>query len=79
LNVGTLFLELCTPRAGEMDVLRTLPDRFRIGVGVCNQKHTHVEFLEDIVQKGEQVIQLFGKEVLMNPLRLRHVRQQSGE
>ena len=36
--VGTLFLELSTPRAGEIDVLADLPDDKRIGVGVVNQK-----------------------------------------
>ncbi len=68
LNVGTLFLELCTPRAGEMAVLKHLPERQRIGVGLCNQKHAHVESLDDVLRKGEGAIDLFGKErVLFNP------------
>ncbi|MBN3765817.1 5-methyltetrahydropteroyltriglutamate--homocysteine methyltransferase [Burkholderia sp. Ac-20365] len=68
LNVGTLFLELCTPRAGEMAVLRQLPDRQRIGVGLCNQKHAHVESLDDVLHKAEHAINLFGRErVLFNP------------
>jgi 5-methyltetrahydropteroyltriglutamate--homocysteine methyltransferase len=68
LNVGTLFLELCTPRAGEIEILKALPDRLRIGVGVCNQKRSEIEAIEDIMRKGEQAIQLFGKErVLLNP------------
>jgi 5-methyltetrahydropteroyltriglutamate--homocysteine methyltransferase len=68
LNVGTLFLELCTPRAGEMEVLATLPNRLRIGVGLCNQKHADMESLDHVVSHGEQAIQLFGKErVLFNP------------
>ena len=68
LNVGTLFLELCTPRAGEIELLKALPDRIRIGVGVCNQKHSAIEAIEEITNKGEQAIQLFGKErVLLNP------------
>ena len=68
LNVGTLFLELCTPRAGEIEVLRALPERFRIGVGVCNQKHSAVETVDDIMRKGEHAIQIFGRErVLLNP------------
>src|SRR5205807_9939681 len=33
VNVGTLFLELATPRAGEIDVLRDLPRDVRVGVG----------------------------------------------
>jgi len=68
LNVGTLFLELCTPRAGEIEILKALPDRLRIGVGVCNQKHSDIEAVDEIMRKGEQAIQIFGKErVLLNP------------
>jgi 5-methyltetrahydropteroyltriglutamate--homocysteine methyltransferase len=68
LNVGTLLLELCTPRAGEMAILRAIPDHVRIGVGICNQKHPHVETLEEVLSKGEQAIALFGKErVLFTP------------
>lgn len=68
LNVGTLFLELYTPRAGEMAVLKRLPDRQCIGVGLCNQKHAHVESLDEVLRKGEEAIALFGAErVLFNP------------
>jgi 5-methyltetrahydropteroyltriglutamate--homocysteine methyltransferase len=68
LEVGTLLLELCTPRAGEMAILAALPESMRIGVGVCNQKHAHVETVADIVAKAEQAIRLFGKErVLLCP------------
>ncbi|QGZ64623.1 5-methyltetrahydropteroyltriglutamate--homocysteine methyltransferase [Paraburkholderia acidisoli] len=68
LNVGTLFLELYTPRAGEMAVLQRLPERQRIGVGLCNQKHAHVESLEEVLRKGEEAIRLFGAgRVLFNP------------
>ncbi|MEP7162118.1 MAG: cobalamin-independent methionine synthase II family protein, partial [Dermatophilaceae bacterium] len=38
LNVHTLMLELCTPRAGELDALAGLREDQRIGVGVFNQK-----------------------------------------
>lgn len=68
LDVGTLFLELCTPRAGEIEILQALPEHMRIGVGVCNQKLTHVEPVEEIVRKGERAIQAFGAaRVLLNP------------
>ena len=68
LNVGSLLLELCTPRAGEMEILRSIPDEIRIGVGICNQKHAHIESLEHVLEKGERAIQLFGKErVLFTP------------
>ena len=68
LKVGTLLLELCTPRAGEMEILKSIPGDMRIGIGVCNQKHAHVESIDEIVAKGERAIQLFGKErVLFTP------------
>ena len=68
LNVGTYFLELCTPRAGEMDVLRALPEDRRIGVGVVNQKLAVVESVDEIVAKAQAAINLFGRErVLLNP------------
>ncbi len=68
MRVGTLLLELCTPRSGEMQVLKSLPDHFRIGVGACNQKHAHVESVESIVAHVEQAIGLFGAErVLLTP------------
>ena len=68
MRVGTLMLELCTPRAGEMEVLRQLPADIRIGVGACNQKHAHIESVESIVLHGEHAVQLFGAErVLLTP------------
>ena len=68
LQVGTLFLELATPRAGEMEVLRALPDDMRIGVGACNQKHAHVESIDHVLHHAEQAVQLFGAErVLLTP------------
>ena len=48
VEIGTLFLELCTPRAGEIDVLKDLPASCRIGVGVVNQKLERVETPEEI-------------------------------
>ena len=62
VNVGTLFLELCTHRAGEMDVLADLPGDKRIGVGVVNQKLDRVESVEEITAKGAQAVKLFGRE-----------------
>jgi 5-methyltetrahydropteroyltriglutamate--homocysteine methyltransferase len=66
--VGTLFLELCTPRAGEIDALRDLPKHLRIGIGVVNQKRKEVEQVQDIVARAESAIRLFGPErVLLTP------------
>ncbi len=68
LPVGTLFLELATPRAGEIDVLRDLPRECRIGVGIVNQKHETIEPEEAIVARARRAIALFGAErVLLTP------------
>ena len=68
LDVGTLFLELCTPRAGELEVLAELPRNIRVGVGVVNQKHERVEPVEEIVERARRAVKLFGVErVLLTP------------
>lgn len=68
VQVGTLFLELCTSRAGECDVLARLPDDRRIGVGLVNQKSPRVETCEEIVARAQTAIRIFGRErVLLNP------------
>ena len=68
MQVGTLLLELCTPRSGEIEVLSALPDHLRIGVGACNQKHAHVESVDSIVAHAERAIKIFGAErMLLTP------------
>jgi 5-methyltetrahydropteroyltriglutamate--homocysteine methyltransferase len=68
IPVGTLFLELCTPRAGEIEVLGDLPSHLRIGVGVVDQKSERIETPEEIVVRAERAIALFGPDrVLLNP------------
>ncbi len=66
--VGTVFLELCTPRAGEMELLRDFPDDKRIGVGVVNPKDPAVESVEAIAERIARAVNLFGEErVLLTP------------
>ena len=68
VKVGTLFLELATPRAGELAILKDLPADRRIGVGVVNQKHDRVEAVEEIAARARAAIDLFGAErVLLTP------------
>ena len=67
-EVGTLFLELCTERAGEAEVLRDIPGDKRIGVGVVNQKLDAVETADDIRRRIDRAVDLFGQErVLLTP------------
>ncbi|HTO45014.1 MAG TPA: 5-methyltetrahydropteroyltriglutamate--homocysteine methyltransferase [Burkholderiales bacterium] len=68
IKVGTYFLELCTPRAGDIEVLRGLPEDRRIGVGVADQKQASVESRYDVAARTERAIALFGLDrVLLNP------------
>lgn len=68
VNVGTCLLELCTPRAGELDVLRGLPADKRVGIGAVNQKSREVESVESIVRHVQRAIDVLGRErVLLVP------------
>ena len=60
VRVGAYLLELCTPRAGDIDALRRLPEDARVGVGVVNQKHARIETAEEILAKAERAVQMFG-------------------
>ncbi len=67
-RVGTLFLELCTERAGEAEVLQGIPDDKRVGVGVVNQKLDKVEDTDEIRCRIRRAVDLFGRDrVLLTP------------
>jgi 5-methyltetrahydropteroyltriglutamate--homocysteine methyltransferase len=66
--VGTLFLELCTPRAGDGRLLAQLPRDKRIGLGAVNQKRPEVETADEICARIGPLVELLGPErVLLNP------------
>jgi 5-methyltetrahydropteroyltriglutamate--homocysteine methyltransferase len=66
--VGTLFLELATPRAGEMEVLADLPRALRIGVGVVDQKAADADTPDAIAARGRHAVSVFGADrVLLTP------------
>ena len=68
LPVGTFFLEMATPRAGEIDVLQTLPRSARIGLGVVNQKLDSVESVEAIIAKATEAMSFLGRDrIWLNP------------
>ncbi|MYB48591.1 MAG: 5-methyltetrahydropteroyltriglutamate--homocysteine methyltransferase [Dehalococcoidia bacterium] len=68
VDVGTLFLELATPRAGDVEVLSALPGDRRIGVGVVNPKTADVEPMEVVRQRISRAVDLFGRErVFLTP------------
>ncbi len=68
VDVGTLFLELSTERAGEIDILAGLPDDKRIGVGVVNPKSPIVEAPDLLDARIRRAINIFGSDrVLLTP------------
>jgi len=68
VEVGALFLELCTPRAGEIEILKDLSADRRIGVGVVNQKLDRIEPVEEIVARARRAVETVGPErVLLTP------------
>jgi 5-methyltetrahydropteroyltriglutamate--homocysteine methyltransferase len=68
LPVGTFFLEMATPRAGELEPLDDLPKSCRVGVGVVNQKLDRVESVAEVVARAEAAGRVLGPDrVLLNP------------
>ncbi|HEY9715863.1 MAG TPA: vitamin-B12 independent methionine synthase [Trichormus sp.] len=65
VNVGMLFLEFCTPRAGELKVIADIPASKRIGIGVVNPKRAEVEAIEAIAQRIEQATALVSPDRLV--------------
>ena len=66
--VGTLVLEHCTTRAGDLELLRALPEDKRVGVGVVNQKVSSVPDLDSLSAHIRRAIDVLGRErVLLNP------------
>ncbi|HEX2438036.1 MAG TPA: hypothetical protein VHT71_06970 [Methylomirabilota bacterium] len=51
-----LLLEMCTARAGELDVLADLPRPVRVGVGVVDQKRAEVETPEEIAARARRAV-----------------------
>lgn len=63
--VGTLLLEGCTDRAGDLALLRAIPDDKRLGVGLVNQKLTAVEPVDEVRGRARRALDLFGAERLL--------------
>jgi 5-methyltetrahydropteroyltriglutamate--homocysteine methyltransferase len=57
---GAYLLEMCTPRAGDIELLQALPAAAKIGVGVVNQKSPEIETESDVRRRVERAIDLFG-------------------
>lgn len=58
--VGTLLLEACTPRAGDLELLRAIPADKRLALGAVNPKTPSVEGLEQILAQARRAENLLG-------------------
>lgn len=68
VDVDTLLLESCTPRAGSIDLLAALPVTKRVGIGMVNQKLDAVETPAEVLYRAEHAIATLGAErVLLTP------------
>lgn len=65
VKVGAYLLEMCTPRAGDVAMLKALPDHARIGIGVVNQKDQAIETEDAVAARIERGIALFGRDRLL--------------
>lgn len=65
VKVGAYLLEMCTPRAGDVSMLKALPDHARIGIGVVNQKDQAIETEDAVAARIERGIALFGRDRLL--------------
>jgi 5-methyltetrahydropteroyltriglutamate--homocysteine methyltransferase len=68
MRVGAYLLEMCTPRAGEMEILQSLPADAFVGVGVVNQKHAETESVAFVADRIKRAASAFGRDrVLLHP------------
>lgn len=65
--VGNYFLEACTARAGEWQMLASLPTDRRLGLGMVNQKHTRIETDDEIRARLSAALRVFGSRLFLTP------------
>jgi 5-methyltetrahydropteroyltriglutamate--homocysteine methyltransferase len=63
--VGTLLLEMATPRAGDEAILDALPKGKRVGLGAVDQKLARVETVAEIIARVAPRVARFGADRLL--------------
>lgn len=67
MNVDQLILEYATPRAGELDAVKSLQGK-ELGIGVVNPRTEYVESVEQIVERAkEAAAYLSPEQIFLNP------------
>ena len=68
MNVRRFAMELATPDAGGLDVLRRFPKDKVLGLGVIDHTDTHVETPEEVVERAERAMEFVAPErMTLNP------------
>ncbi len=68
MNVQRLAMELATPIAGRVGVLRDFPDDKILGLGVIDHTDPHVETPDEVVGRVEAALEFVPKErITLNP------------
>jgi 5-methyltetrahydropteroyltriglutamate--homocysteine methyltransferase len=68
IPVGNLFLEFATERAGSLQLIKQIPEHYRVGIGLVNPKRLTVETVEEILPKAQEAYQLLGNHrMLLTP------------
>jgi 5-methyltetrahydropteroyltriglutamate--homocysteine methyltransferase len=65
VKVGTFLLEFCTPRAGDLQILKYLPTDVRVGVGLVNPKDQGVESVPEVLAKARMAASVIGLDRLL--------------
>jgi 5-methyltetrahydropteroyltriglutamate--homocysteine methyltransferase len=65
VKVGTFLLEFCTPRAGDLQILKYLPTDVRVGVGLVNPKDQSVESVPEVLAKARMAASVIGPDRLL--------------
>ncbi len=60
VEVGTLLLEFCTERAGDLGILADIPTNIRVAVGVVNPKNQSIESCDEVSARTRKAIDLLG-------------------
>ena len=68
MNVDRFAMELATPDAGGIEVLKDFPENKVLGLGVIDHTDPHVETPEEVVTRVERAMKFVPKDrITLNP------------
>ncbi|RKD25041.1 vitamin-B12 independent methionine synthase [Ammoniphilus oxalaticus] len=67
MDVDQFILEYATPRAGELDVIKSLEGK-QLGLGIVNPRTEEIESIEQLVERGREAANFLAPEhIFLNP------------